>query len=1005
MKYSSIKLVTADSAGVSGATLVYANKDALPAGSEYEGTLALSRDSDRLYLHTGQGWFNIGIVNTTPVWVTQPASEYELASDATAYKNGTQTDIILRARDSEGMSLTWSAVPDTAFNNMAHIAQDSTGTTVNKFTIEPKSEDSAPAGDIPNGSVTFKASDGVNILSAVSTFTLTFDYSITYSENTSMNIKASGNDGTNNTAPTDASGTGHTITMNNNVVQGTYTPYSPSAWSWYFDSGATEHVVFKERNSNDFDVGSGDYTVECWFYITDFVGAGGGIFHLDDAGTITDGGAAGLAFGYTNTGLVEGVGGNVVDTQTDYGSKKLLWEGNWYHIAMVKNGSTRKVYLDGVEILSKSVTGNPDISHAIIGCHRNTNNTGYHHEGYITDFRFVKGTAVYTAAFTPPTGPLTAISGTQLLTCNTPWIGGRNAAGRLDRDNSDANGFAFVSDEVSTHPISPWVQTNSWTASKHGGSAYFHGADSRIAALTDHSDFNFGTGNYTVEFWVNPFDGLGDNKYLFDARKDSGDNHPPPRIKMSSGCPRVYANASTVLFTSAIPLEKYCWTHLALVRNSGTTKLYQDGQEVGTSSTSYNWVAGSSPHSCPTLGNFNNNGGNSATSEAVQGFYSDWRISNTARYTSEFTPPIQQTTTDSNTKLHVKFTGAHVYDTACKMNYDFFSSATTDTGEQKFSTPSLDFRGTDDYICSPVSDYRYNMHLSPRNGDFTFQTWVNISTMAGNGTIFASRTSDGDAGGWALLKNSSGGLHVYRGGGNAQGPSTSSNMSANTWYHIAITRKDRNTWLWKNGVRLTGGADAGWATDKFDLKPTGSTVYYNKIGHSGFGDMDGWLSRPKMSLDARYPFTPKKRAITTTENWGSGVSVTASNCMAIACHSSTLTANGGNSGTAFTVVGDPTAYTGRYNINGGMHAVHFDGNDYLTSTDSDYAVGSGEFTLECWFRKDAPSAGGTNQGLFEISPNATLGGAHTSGISYMIQKVKVILKEDHAFINKKILLF
>jgi hypothetical protein len=35
--------------------------------------------------------------------------------------------------------------------------------------------------------------------------------------------------------------------------------------------------------------------------------------------------------------------------------------------------------------------------------------------GNISNLRMVKGTAVYTAPFTPPTAPLTAISGTQLL--------------------------------------------------------------------------------------------------------------------------------------------------------------------------------------------------------------------------------------------------------------------------------------------------------------------------------------------------------------------------------------------------------------------------------------------------------------------------------------------------------------------------------------------------------------------------------------------------------------
>ncbi len=40
--------------------------------------------------------------------------------------------------------------------------------------------------------------------------------------------------------------------------------------------------------------------------------------------------------------------------------------------------------------------------------------------GYVSNFRVVKGTAVYTSAFTPPVGPLQAITNTSLLTCAYP---------------------------------------------------------------------------------------------------------------------------------------------------------------------------------------------------------------------------------------------------------------------------------------------------------------------------------------------------------------------------------------------------------------------------------------------------------------------------------------------------------------------------------------------------------------------------------------------------------
>jgi len=171
-------ITSAGALASSGTGLVtYTNVANLPGNydSDNAGSLAFVTDSDKLYIHTGQGWFNIAIINTNPIWVTQPDAEYALATDATAYLNGTATTITLVARDSEGQEIQWSTEPDADFNNMARISQTLPGTSYDNdsavFTIEPMSDDSATSS---SGSVTFKASDGVNVITASASFTLTF---------------------------------------------------------------------------------------------------------------------------------------------------------------------------------------------------------------------------------------------------------------------------------------------------------------------------------------------------------------------------------------------------------------------------------------------------------------------------------------------------------------------------------------------------------------------------------------------------------------------------------------------------------------------------------------------------------------------------------------------------------------------------------------------------------------------------------------------------------------
>jgi hypothetical protein len=90
----------------------------------------------------------------------------------------------------------------------------------------------------------------------------------------------------------------------------------------------------------------------------------------------------------------------------------------WYHLAVVRNGSNLILYVDGnndgtAAVASETVNDSSETFKIL---------SGYSWGGspaFMRDFRFVNGSAVYTANFTPPTGPLTSITNTKLLCCQS----------------------------------------------------------------------------------------------------------------------------------------------------------------------------------------------------------------------------------------------------------------------------------------------------------------------------------------------------------------------------------------------------------------------------------------------------------------------------------------------------------------------------------------------------------------------------------------------------------
>jgi hypothetical protein len=120
---------------------------------------------NNLFIWNGSGWFRIALINETPTWDSggQPNGTYELDS------NQNPTVITLAATDPDGLDINYSYVTSGQMDSMATISQDSS-----IFTITPVIQDSFNAGQDFTGSITFRASDGVNILPQVSSFTLSF---------------------------------------------------------------------------------------------------------------------------------------------------------------------------------------------------------------------------------------------------------------------------------------------------------------------------------------------------------------------------------------------------------------------------------------------------------------------------------------------------------------------------------------------------------------------------------------------------------------------------------------------------------------------------------------------------------------------------------------------------------------------------------------------------------------------------------------------------------------
>jgi len=741
------------SSGGGASITVYADMTALIAATGMsDGDQAFVTANNNLYLYSGTGWYKIATVqNDSPSAITGVDGTYSLAID------GTPTVITAVSTDPEGFPLTWT-YSTSGLGSIATVSQAD-----NVFTITPSTDDA----NFGTFTLTINATDGVN--GAVSANTsITLQFHILNSNYTTL--LAAAVDTSDNNNITDSSTNNHTITVNGDTHAGTFSPYRHGGYSYYFD-GTGDNIQLP--SSNAFAYGTGDFTWEGWINVPSAVSNHYVLEHGVNGGTITV--ANNIVRYYNQT---TGVGSNLYSGAT-------INYNTWHHVAVVRSSGTTTLYLDGTAEQSASDSHNYAASNVLIGQYGGS--TQYNFTGYIKDVRIIKGTAVYTADFTPPTERLTAIANTSLLTCHLPYIA----------DGSSNDHSITVNGNTSIKPFTPFDNLE-YSESINGGSVYFDGTGDYLSITS--ASIPSGSSPYTVEAWIY-FTTLSSRAQITFWGSTSTNNSNGFRLNDAGNgfLNWWYAND---LDTGDIGIKSNAWYHVAATWDGTTRRIFVNGAlEASDTPSSPNVTA----NSTLVIGAQNN-------TDFFHGNISDLRILSEALYTSAFTPPTAPLAAVTNTSLLVSATDASVIDKSQTNNLQLVGNTTGSTTQAKFAnTKSMYFDGSGDYV-SIASNPAFGFGT----GDFTIEFWTywGGTLNTGNGGAFVGLRSAVAAEALVVYLSTSGEIHFYDGPANVE---VGSGVTiTQEWTHIALTRESG---LWRIFVNGTLSATRNSSTDLGSSKP------------------------------------------------------------------------------------------------------------------------------------------------------------------------------------------
>jgi len=478
---------------------------------------------------------------------------------------------------------------------------------------------------------------------------------------TTLLTAPTGTNAANNNTIVDLSSNAFTVTRVGQPAQGSVSPVPLTGGSWSNYFNGSSWLLTSSSAGASFNIGTGNFTVEAWIYMPQFSGS-------NTYMAVFSGQSTGAPWFQINNGNTINVSINGGGTPVSVSYTFSL--NTWYHVAWSRTSSVTQIFVNGVQAGSVADTTNYSTPTGAVQV--GASNSGGTFVGYISNLRVLVGTGLYTSSFVVPTAPLTAITNTKLLTCQSNYFA----------DNS-ANTFAMtMNGNPTVSAFQPFLTSASYSVS-NGNSFYLDG--SSYLTIPSSSAFAYGTGDFSLESWL----------YAISSQRliwHTDDNFNMDLNAGTTSGALQFFSGGTGYVTTPYVYNANTWNHLLITRQSGQLRMFINGQLCYN--TSFTNSHGSSGVNIGLYG---------TSLPATQGWFYNLRIvkggvptaystSSTTNGTQIFTPSTtpftgSESLTGGSVSLLLASRTAGIADQTVNTNLITYGSAQVNTAFSPFNVP------------------------------------------------------------------------------------------------------------------------------------------------------------------------------------------------------------------------------------------------------------------------------------------------------------------------------